>query len=374
MASVKEQTHNIADIPELLRQSPLPGEILLLTDKAVIMTGRSNPALAQDVVQFLSVGPEALRLHEPVTIFPNGESNVQIAESVRGKSVYIINTGGANPDNLQDATAPQGTKNPLRPRSVDNAIMETLFMIQAAKIAGAEKIEVITPCLPYSRGDRKDEPRKAIPAKVVLDTFVATGATGITVVDIHADQEQGFVNIPVNLLFAGPLLLEEDLKGDRNTLLFSSADLGGAKRVAKLAELAGIGANYAFINKQKPEVGKAEATHIICNVPIEGQDVKVVEDMFDTGGTAVAAAEALKKEGAKTVMLYATHGIFSGDTIMERINNPAIDGIVVTDSVYIPEHIRNHPKVRIVSIAGMLAHAIARIHTGGSLTELIPKK
>lgn len=315
----------------------------IASDGFIILSGRSNPQLAKSVASLLSH-----ELLEPVSMFSDGEIRVRIPENMRRRHVFII----------------QPTSSP-----VNDSLMELIFMVDAAKRSSATEITVLIPYFGYARQDRKEMPRVPISSSVVANMLVNVGVQRILTVDIHSEQQQGFVNIPWDNLYGSSILLpiiqERKLQG----LVIASPDKGGMTRATKHAKLLGA-SGVALVYKQRDIHlnNKSEAMGMIGDV--KNRHILLVDDMLDTGGTIVHAADYLKKEGAKSVRVAVTHGLFSGNAL-EKINASAIDEIIMTDTIAHREEILKHPKITIVSIAPLLAEAIRRIQTGESISSLI---
>lgn len=315
----------------------------LTIDDPILLTGKSHVGLASAIAKLLQ-----LELHEPISIFSDGEIRVRIAPNMRRRHVFIIQ--------------------PAAPRVNDN-IMEILFMIDAAKRASASEISVIIPYFAYARQDRKELPRVPISSSVVAQMLENTGASRIVTVDIHSEQQQGFVQIPWDNLYGSYALLPTIKAEKLDNIVVSSPDKNGLHRAtgyAKLLNASGV----ALVYKQRDVTlnNESEASAMIGEV--KGKNVILVDDMLDTGGTIVHAANFLKKEGAKSIRVAVTHGLFSGNA-MEKISDSAIDEVIITDSIEQRPEVANNPKVKIATIAPLLAEAIKRIKSGESISSLI---
>lgn len=312
----------------------------------VLLTGTANLKLAQDVAKILGKN-----IGETVSIFADGEKRIIIPENLRRRNVFII----------------QSTSTP-----VDSNIMELLLIIDAAKRSSAAEVSAIIPYFGYSRQDRKDRPRVPVSASLVARLIEFAGADRILTVDIHSEQEPGFVEIPWDNLYGSYSLMDELKKHFKSNLIVASPDKGGVPKAtfyADLLDAEGIAIVYKERDAEKVNVSKA--LDLIGEV--SGKDVLIVDDMIDTAGTLCEAAKLIKKKGAKSVSVAATHGLFS-DPALERIEEANLENIFITDTVPIREEIRNNPKVHIVSVAKLLAEAIMCIHNGDSMSEkLIPK-
>jgi len=310
-------------------------------ESLMVFTGNANPKLAADVVKRLSISlGRAL-----VGRFSDGEVSVEILENVRGKDVFV----------LQSTCAPTN----------DN-LMELLIMVDALKRASAGRITTVIPYFGYARQDRR--PRSArvpIAAKVVANMLQAVGVQRLLTVDLHADQIQGFFDIPVDNIYAGPILLGDIWKQRHEELVVVSPDIGGVVRARALAKH--LEADLAIIDKRRPKANVSEVMNIIGEV--KGRTCVIVDDMVDTAGTLCKAAQALKEEGANKVLSYCTHAVLSGAAI-SRITESAIDELVVTDTVPLGEQARACKRIRQVSIGGLLAETMLRISNEDSVSSL----
>jgi ribose-phosphate pyrophosphokinase len=313
------------------------------SDGFILLTGKSNPKLAHDIAELLSH-----ELLEPITIFSDGEIRVRIPQNMRRRHVFII----------QPTAAP-----------VNNSLMELIFMIDAAKRSSASEISVIIPYFGYARQDRKEMPRVPISSSVVANMIVNAGADRILTLDIHSEQQQGFVNIPWDNLYGSSSLLPAIQEKNLSDVVVASPDKGGMTRATGYAKLLGA-KGVALVYKQRDIHLNNESEALGMIGEVKGKDVLIVDDMLDTGGTIAHAADYLRKEGAKSVRVAVTHGLFSGKAI-ERINNSVIDEVIITDTIFHREEVVKHPKITVVSIAPLLAEAIQRIQTGESISSLI---
>ena len=276
--------------------------------------------------------------------FANGEIYVRIKEKVRGNDVFIIQSFGTE---------------------VNDRLMELLILIDAVKRASAGRINIICPNLCYSRQDRKVSSREPITAKLVADLITKAGAQRLVTIDLHAEQIQGFYDIPVDHFMAYPLIAKYLKKNGylRNAVIVSP-DIGGVKRANKMADLFGL--KIAIIDKIRKAHNQAEVAHVVGEV--EGKRAIMIDDMIDTGGSICAAAETLKKFGAKEIIVCATHGLLSGNA-KEKFDTSSVDKLIVTDTLPIsPEKI--YKKMEVISVAPLLAKVIKRIHGEKSLGEL----
>jgi len=309
--------------------------------EVVLLTGRANPQLAQSIARLLNKD-----LYSPVTIFSDGEIRIRISPNMRRRHVFIL----------------QPTSSP-----VNDHLMEVILMADAAKRSSADEVTVIAPYYGYSRQDRKEMPRVPISSSVVANMILSAGADRIVTIDIHSEQQQGFVHIPWDNLYGSYSLIPEIRKRKLKNLVVAAPDKGGMTRATGYARLLGA-KDIAIVYKERDiQVNnKSEALAMIGE--IKGKDVLLVDDMIDTGGTIVNAANHIKKNGAKSVRVAATHGLFSGNAL-EKIANSALDEVIVTDTILQQEAVRNNPKIHIVSVAPLLAEAIRRIETGESISE-----
>ncbi len=304
-----------------------------------IFAGNASGVLGQEICDKLDVplGKISIRL------FSDGELHVQFQENVRGCDVFIIN-----------ATS----------KPVNDNLLELLIMIDAARRASARRVTAVLPYYGYGRQDRKDKPRVPITAKLVANLLVASGADRVLTIDLHAGQIQGFFDIPVDNLYAMPLLVEHFRGKKIADPVVVSPDLGSVKRSRAFAR--SLGAPLAIIDKRRPRPNEAEVLNIIGDV--SGHTAVIVDDMIDTAGTLVGAAEALIANGATGVIAAATHPVFSGSA-MERIKKSDISEIVVTNTIE-PNSDREAYGIKTLSVAGLLAEAIKRIHQGESVSVL----
>ncbi len=308
----------------------------------ILLTGRSNPALAQTIADTLHK-----ELCQPISIFADSEIRVKGIPNLRRRHVFII-----------QPTSP----------SANDHIMELLFMIDAAKRASANEIIAVIPYFGYSRQDRKEMPRVPISASVVAKMIEHAGADRILTLDIHSEQQEGFVRIPWDNLYGSYSLIPEIKKRNLKHLVVASPDKGGVVRATayagRLEEAEGIAIVYKErdinVNNQSRALG------MIGN--IKDKNILIVDDIIDTAGTIVSAAEHLKANGAKSVRVAATHGIFSRDAI-DKINNSFIEEVIVTDSVALSDKVKQSKKVSVVSVAPLLSAAVKKIRTGESLSH-----
>ncbi len=309
-------------------------------DQLKIFCGTANLALADEVCAFLGIQ----RGQSNITRFQDGEKYVQILENVRGADVFVL----------------QPTCHP-----VDEHIMELLLMIDALKRASARRITPVIPYFGYARQDRKDKPRSPISSKLVADLLTTAGADRALIVDLHAPQLQGFFNIPVDHLFASPVLVDYFRKLGLPDLTVVSPDAGGVERARFFAKK--MDSALAIVDKRRVEMDVTEVMHVIGDV--KGRNCLILDDIIDTAGTLVKTANALMESGAASVFACATHPVLSGPAI-ERLANSPIEQVVVTNTIPLSETGRNQPKIKVLSIAGLIARAIESIHEETSVSKL----
>jgi len=305
-----------------------------------IFTGRAHPSLSQEISARLNV-PLG---HASLYSFSDGENYVQIDENVRGADVFVIQ--------------------PTCPPVNDN-LMELLIMLDAFKRSSARRVTAVLPYYGYARQDRKDKPRVPITSKLVADLITAAGADRVLTLDLHASQIQGFFNIPVDHLFAAPVIVNHLKKIELPDLTIVSPDAGGVERARAYAKR--LGASLAIIDKRRTGANQTEVMNIIGDV--DGRNVFVVDDIIDTGGTLIHTTEALLKQGAKSISASCTHAVLSGPAI-ERINKSRLDQIVTTNSMPTADKEQECPKLHTLSIGDLLAEAINRIHNEDSVSSL----
>eukprot|EP00940_MAST-03C_sp_MAST-3C-sp2_P000361 g361.t1 len=310
-----------------------------------IFTGNAHPELAKNIATFLDV-PLNKAI---VSKFKNGESRVEILNSVRDCDVFVV----------------QPTCNPCP----NDYIMELVILLDAFRRAGAARVTAIIPIFGYARQDRKDKSRAPISAKVIADVLFTAGVDRVLTIDLHAPQIQGFVNFPIDNLFGEPLIkkyISEALQDiDPKNIVVVSPDAGGAKRADALAKE--LRAGLAIMSKKRDKPGVVARMTLVGDV--ENKTCIIVDDMVDTAGTLTRAASELMKAGAKEVYASAVHGVLS-DPAIQRINDSPIKEFIVTDTIPMDENKSQCPKMRVISVAPLLAEAVRRIHTGGSLSNL----
>jgi ribose-phosphate pyrophosphokinase len=305
-----------------------------------IFSGNSNPALAAEICSCLGTPLGAVFARR----FSDGEIYVQIQENVRGADVFVV----------------QPTSTP-----VDRHLMELLLMMDALKRASAQRITAVLPYYGYARQDRKDKPRVPISAKLIAGLLETAGANRILALDLHAAQLQGFFDIPVDHLFAAPVMIEYFKSNPLPNPTVVSPDAGGVERARAFAKR--LSAPLAIIDKRRQEANVAEVMHIIGDVA--GRDCLIVDDLIDTAGTLVKAADALLREGAVSVSACATHAVLSGPAV-ERISNSHLKEVILTNSIPLREEARRSARIKTLSVAPLLARAIQSIHEETSVSIL----
>jgi ribose-phosphate pyrophosphokinase len=309
-------------------------------DRLKIFSGNANRPLAEQMCQVLGID---LGL-ATVSSFSDGEIMVQIDENVRGADVFLVQT----------LSYP-----------VNHHLMEMLIMMDAFRRASAKRITAVIPYFGYARQDRKSAPRVPITAKLVADLITTAGADRVLTLDLHAGQIQGFFNIPVDHLYAKPVLLEY-LRGKQFTnLVVVSPDAGGTERARAFAKK--LNASLAIIDKRRDAPNSAELMNIIGEV--KGSDVLLLDDMIDTGGTIVQGAHALKERGALKVYGACTHAVLSGPAI-DRLKASPFDELIITDSIPLNGKDKVYERITVLSVAGLLGQAVARVHTEESVSNL----
>ncbi|HEX7286470.1 MAG TPA: ribose-phosphate pyrophosphokinase [Candidatus Angelobacter sp.] len=309
-------------------------------DKFKIFCGTANEALTDEICAFLGME----RGKANVTRFKDGEVYIQIMENVRGADVFVV----------------QPTCFP-----VDEHLMELLLMVDALKRASARRITTVIPYYGYARQDRKDKPRVPVSSKLVADLLTTAGAHRALIVDLHAPQIQGFFNIPVDHLFASPVLVDHFRKMELPNLTVISPDAGGVERARFFAKK--IDAALAIVDKRRTEMNVAEVMHVIGDV--RGRTCLIIDDIIDTAGTLVKTADALVNAGAARVYACASHPVLSGEAI-ERISASKLEQVVVTNTIPLTGKAQAEPKIKVLSIAGLLGRAIQSIHEETSVSSL----
>ncbi|MYL23832.1 ribose-phosphate diphosphokinase [Halomonas alkaliantarctica] len=307
----------------------------------MVFAGNANPELAHKIAESL----DSRMGNATVGQFSDGEIAVEINENVRGKDVFI----------LQSTCAPTN----------DN-LMELILMVDALRRASATRITAVLPYFGYARQDRRvRSARVPISAKVVADMMVKAGVDRVMTMDLHADQIQGFFDVPVDNVYGSPILLDDIERQNYSDLVVVSPDVGGVVRARAIAKQ--LNADLAIIDKRRPQANQAQVMHIIGE--IEGRTCVVVDDMIDTAGTLCKAGEALKDHGAKRVVAYATHPILSGPAV-DNIVNSVLDEVVVTDTIPLSDTARRSGRIRQLSVAGLIAEAIRRVSNEESVSAM----
>lgn len=308
----------------------------------MIFTGNANPELAQAVAQQLNIPLGEIKAER----FSDGEVNVEIMENVRGRDIFII----------QSTCAPAN----------DN-LMELVIMADAFHRASANSITAIVPYFGYARQDRRVRSRRVpISAKVVADMFSAVGIDRVITVDLHADQIQGFFDMPVDNVYGTPVMFADILSKKFKDLVVVSPDVGGVVRARAVAKRLND-ADLAIIDKRRPKTNHAQVMNIIGDV--NNRDCIIIDDIIDTAGTLCAAVKALKASGAKTVTAYCTHAVLSGNAI-ENIEGSSLDELVVTDTIPLSSAARNCSRIRQLSLSGVIAQTIERIADKESVSSM----
>ncbi len=305
-----------------------------------IFTGNSNPALAREICADLGLELSVAA----VKTFSDGEIMVEIGENVRGRDVFVV----------QSTCAPSNQN-----------LMELLIMVDALKRASAARITAVIPYFGYARQDRKVAPRTPITSKLVADLITTAGVHRVLCVDLHAGQIQGFFNIPVDHLYAAPVVLDDIRSRLTGRLVVVSPDAGGTERARAFAKR--LDAGLAIIDKRRSGPNVSEVMHIIGEV--EGETCVIVDDMIDTAGTLCQAATALKARGAGDIYATATHAVLSGPAL-ERINQSCLKEVLVTNTIPVENKLAACPRLRQLSVANLLAEAIRRIHGEESVSSL----
>jgi ribose-phosphate pyrophosphokinase len=311
----------------------------------VLFTGNANPVLAQEIATHLGVQLGKAMVGR----FSDGEVTVEIQQNVRARDVFVV----------------QPTSTPTN----DN-LVELLIMVDALKRASARRITAVMPYFGYARQDRRPRStRVPISAKVVANMLEAIGVERLLTMDLHADQIQGFFDIPVDNIYASPVLLTDVKSKNYKDLVVISPDVGGVVRARALAKQ--LGCDLAIIDKRRAAANVSEVMHVIGE--IDGRNCVIMDDMIDTAGTLVKAAEVLKERGARSVFAYCTHPVFSGPAI-ERIRKSKLDEVVITNTIPLSTEAKGCSKIRQLSVAFLFAETIRRISDGESVTSLFAEQ
>jgi ribose-phosphate pyrophosphokinase len=306
----------------------------------LVFSGRANQPLAEAICAYLQIEMGKIKLG----VFSDGELYCQIQENARGADIFIVQPTG---------------------RPSNESLMELLIMLDAFRRASPTRVCVVMPYMGYARQDRKDAPRVPITAKLVANLITTAGADRLLTIDLHAAQIQGFFDIPVDHLYAAPILIDAIREKRLQNLMLVSPDAGGVERARAFAKRLKV--DLAIMDKRRPEANKAEIMNVIGNV--EGCDCVIVDDIIDTAGTLVKTAETLIGRGARSVSAAGVHPVLSGPAI-ERINASEIQNIMVTDSLVLSDEAASCQKIEQLSLAVLLGEAIRRIHEGASVSSL----
>lgn len=306
----------------------------------VLLTGNAHRNLAYEVAKHLNISV----CDTTITTFSDGEIMVQVNENVRGSDVFVL----------------QSTCTP-----VNENIMELLLMIDALKRASAGRVTAVIPYYGYARQDRKVQPRVPISSKLVADLITVAGANRVLTVDLHAGQIQGFFNIPVDHLYASPVILDYIKRSNFKDIVMVSPDAGGVERARAFAKR--LNASLAIIDKRREAANVSQVMNVIGEV--KGKDAIILDDMIDTAGTIAQAASALKEKGAKRVLAACTHAVLSGPAV-QRINESVLEELIVTNTIPLDSKKEKCKKLTVLSIAPLLGEAIERIHEETSISSL----
>ena len=324
---------------------PVPAHGVTVLTNTMIFTGNANPALARDIASFLNVEIGKAKVER----FSDGEVDIEIQQNVRARDLFVV----------QPTCAP-----------TNENLMELCIMVDALKRASAGRITAVMPYFGYARQDRRPRStRVPISAKVVANLLEAVGVARLLTMDLHADQIQGFFDIPVDNIYASPVLLSDVKSRNYENLVVVSPDVGGVVRARALAKQ--LNCDLAIIDKRRPAANVSEVMNVIGD--IDGRNCVIMDDMIDTAGTLTKAAAVLKERGAKSVYAYCTHPVFSGPAV-ERIANSQLDEVVITDTIPLSEEGRRCSKIRQRSVAFLFAETIRRITDGESVTSLFSEQ
>jgi len=308
-------------------------------EQCEIFTGNSNPQLAKEICDYLELPPGKIEVGR----FSDGEVSVKIEENVRGRDVFIV----------QSVCAP-----------VNESLVELLVMIDAARRASAKRITAVLPYYGYARQDWKERPRVPITAKLVANLITAAGANRVLTMDLHTPQIQGFFDIPLDHLFAAPVLIKYFQKLNLSNLVVVAPDVGSIKTARAFAKR--LHAALAVVDKRRNSPDSVEVMHLIGEV--KGKDVVIVDDLVASGGTLCEAADALKENGARNIYASITHGVLSGNAI-ENIANSSLEKLIITDTVPLTKE-KELKKIEVLSVASLLGEAIRCIHLAKSVSSL----
>ena len=305
-----------------------------------VFSGRAHPALTREICDYLNIPLGELTLYN----FSDGENYCQIDENVRGADVFVV----------------QPTSSP-----VNDHVMELLILLDAFRRSSASRITAVMPYFGYARQDKKDKPRVPIAAKLMADLLTASGADRILTMDLHTAQIQGFFNIPVDHLFAAPVLLDAIRRMELEDLVIVSPDVGGVARARAIGKR--LGASLAVIDKRRTGKNETEVLNVVGDVA--GRNVLILDDIVDTAGTLIQAEEALHSQGALRTFAAAVHPVLSGPAV-ERIEASGLETLLVTNTIPVDAALARCPRIRPLSIAPLLGEAIQRIHGGASVSSL----
>jgi ribose-phosphate pyrophosphokinase len=305
-----------------------------------IFGGRAHPSLTREICDYLGIEQGRSSAYN----FSDGETFCQIDENVRGSDVFIV----------------QPTCRP-----VNENVMELLILLDAFKRSSASRVTAVLPYYGYARQDKKDAPRVPITAKLVADLVSAAGADRVLTMDLHASQIQGFFDVPVDHLFAAPVLLDAIRALEIDDLVIVSPDAGGVERARAIAKR--LGAGLAIVDKRRTAPNVAEVMHVIGEV--EGKNTLILDDIIDTAGTLTKTVDALRSQGARRILAAGVHGVLSGPAI-ERIDKSALELVLITNTTPVDEKLQKSSKLRALSVAPLLGEAIRRIHENSSVSSL----
>jgi ribose-phosphate pyrophosphokinase len=305
-----------------------------------VFSGRANPALTEAICGYLQIEMGHLRLGS----FSDGEIFCQIQDNVRGADVFIVQPTG---------------------RPANESLMELLIILDAFRRASPSRVCVVMPYMGYARQDRKDAPRVPITAKLVANLITSAGANRMLTIDLHAAQIQGFFDIPVDHLYAAPILIEAIRRKNLEKPVIVSPDAGGVERARAFAKR--LKCDLAIMDKRRPEANKAVIMNVIGEV--DGRDCVIIDDIIDTAGTLVGSAAALTERGARSVYAAGVHPVLSGPAV-DRINSSMLEKVLVTDTLSLSENAAKSAKIEQLSLAVLLGEAIRRIHEGASVSSL----
>ena len=304
----------------------------------LLLAGRANRPLAREIADKLGTPAEGVTIYN----FADGEIFVRIDRNARGRDVFIVQPTVAGADN----------------------ILELLLLVDAAKRASAARVTAVVPYFGYGRQDRKDQPRVSIGAKLIANLMVAAGADRVVSIDFHQHQIQGFFDIPVDHLYAAPVFTAYFRTKELHDLVVVAPDVGSAKMARGFAKR--LGASFAIIDKRRPAANVSEVLNVVGEV--DGRTCLITDDMIDTGGTIAQAVQALKDRGARSVYVAATHALLSGEAVA-RLSAAPLEELVVTNTIHIPES-KRFDRLKVLSVADLLARAITYIHSNASVSQL----